>query len=141
MLHTRPPDTDPLAAIQAILRRYPQARCEDSPQHVTVFPADEQGFAVEFVVRESSPVRYAVNCDGWHKEFSALDEALACFTSALSESTRLEVTLRGSTPYRWTLQLRGRRGWESLGTTSTWQLAFWRSKRIMYLQNHLLEAA
>ena len=141
MPHTRTQDTDPLAAIQAILRRYPQAKCEDSPQHVVVFPANDQGFAVEFVVRESHPVRYAVNCDGWHKEFSTLDDALGCFTSALSDSTRLEVSLRGSTPYRWTLQLRGPRGWQRLGTTSTWQLAFWRPKRIIYLQNHLLEAA
>jgi hypothetical protein len=141
MSHARTSDTDPLAAIQAILRRYPQAKCEDSPQHVAVFPANDQGFAVEFVVRESPPVRYAVNCDGWHKEFSTLDDALACFTSALSDSTRLEVLLRGSTPYRWTLQLHGPRGWESLGTISTWQLAFWRPKRIAYLQNHLLEAA
>jgi hypothetical protein len=144
MLHdTSTQDSDPLAAVQGILRRYPQAKCQDSPEHVTVLPANDQGFAVEFVVQESrsQPTRYAVNCDGWHKEFSDFDEALSCFTSALSDSTRLEVWLRGSTPYSWTLQRRAPRGWESLGTASSWQLAFWRPRRVLYLQNHLLEAA
>jgi hypothetical protein len=144
MVHdTSTQDPDPLAAVQAILRRYPQARCQDSPQHVTVLPANDQGFAVEFVVQESGsrPTRYAVNCDGWHKEFRDIDAALNCFIAALSDSNRLEVWLRGSNPYRWTLEHRARHGWESLGTISSWQLAFWRPRRILYLQNHLLEAA
>jgi hypothetical protein len=115
--HSSAAQADPLAAVQAILRRYPQAQCEDSPTHVTVLPLDEGGYAVEFVVAErgSGAARFAVNCDGWHREFRDFDTALSCFTSALSDSTRLKVWVRGSTPYKWTLQRRGRRGWESLG--------------------------
>ena len=134
---------DPLAAIQAILRRYPQAECEDSPKHVTVLPLDDEGFAVEFVVAEqrSGVARFAVSCDGWHREFLDFDNALACFTSALSDSTRLEVWVRGSTPYKWTLQRRARRGWESMGSVGSWFVPLWRRRRIIYRRNHLLEAA
>jgi hypothetical protein len=98
---------------------------------------------VEFVVGERGPgaTRFAVNCDGWHREFQDFDAALSCFTAALSDSTRLEVWLRGSTPYNWTLQRRAGRGWEDISAVSSWFVAFWHGRRIIYLQNHLLEAA
>ena len=55
---------DPIAAIQAKLRKYPQARVESSPTRVTVFPLDATGFEVSFTLR---PPGCLVCCEGWHE--------------------------------------------------------------------------
>jgi hypothetical protein len=133
------PDTrDPIAAIQARLRRYPQARVEVTPNRVTVLPADTSGFEVTFA---DLGKRYIVACDGWHEHFDSQDEALECFALALSPSARLRVSRRGRTAYRWQFQIRNGAEWVPVSETGQLFYPFWMRRTTVYLQNRLLEAA
>ncbi len=130
---------DPIAAIQAKLRKYPQARVESSPTRVTVFPLDATGFEVSFTLR---PPGCLVSCEGWHEEFTDAESALACFAFALSPAARLRVTRRGGFSYRWQLQARTNGGeWAGDSEVGLWLFPFWARREVVYLQNRLLEAA
>jgi hypothetical protein len=131
-------DQDPIAAIQARLRRFPQARVEATETRVTVFPLDSTGFTVGFQIHGD---RYLVTCDGWHEEFEAQGPALDCFGMALSPAARLRVTQRGTFAYKWQCQILRDGAW--CGTTETGLLffPFWRRRTVVYLQNRLLTAA
>ncbi len=131
---------DPIAALQAILRRYPQARVASEPGRVIVEPLDSDGFIVSFKDRRRG--RYRVDCAGWHAEFADETLAVGCFTSALSPACRLEVWRRGGAPYRWELQSVRNGEWVSNGAVSNILVPFWRRPRqVVFLQNRLLEAA
>ncbi|MBK6779902.1 MAG: hypothetical protein IPG75_10060 [Gemmatimonadetes bacterium] len=130
---------DPIAAIQAILRKFPQARVESSSTRVTVLPLDASGFRVTFEVRATG---CHVACEGWHEEFAAQHPALRCFMFALSPAARLRVTRRGGFSYRWELQGRTDSGvWAGASEVRLWFFPFWAATEVVYLQNRLLEAA
>ena len=130
---------DPIASIQALLRKYPQARVESSPSRVTIFPQDDTGFVVSFEVLAA---RCRVFCEGWHADFQDADSALDCFTLALSPAARLRVTRRRGFSYRWELQSRTERGtWAGESEVRLFLFPFWGHKEVVYLQNRLLEAA
>ena len=131
-------DDDVIALLQGKLRKHPHVRYEASPSHITILPLDATGFGVEVILQ---PHWYSVRCDGWYGAFANATDAVAFVELALSESARLEVWIRGETAYRWTFQKRQGRGWEPVsGRRSIWA-PFWRRRRILYLQNRLLEAA
>jgi len=130
---------DPIAAVQVILRKYPQARVESSPARVTVYPVDATGFEVSLKIHKSA---CHVFCEGWHEEFADPESALHCFASALSPASRLRVTRRGGVAYRWELQGRDASGqWVGVSEVGRWLFPFWARKEVVYLQNQLLEAA
>ena len=129
---------DPIAAIQATLRRYPQAQAEGTAHRVSVAPLNAEGFRVAFTDRGG---RYRVDCDGWHAEFRDATLAIGCFTSALSPKCRLKVWRRGGEAYSWELQTLSEGNWASVGAVTNWLIPFWRPREIVILQNRLLEAA
>jgi hypothetical protein len=129
---------DPIAAIQARLRKYPQVRSVASPHEVVVFPLDASGFTVRF--RELG-AHSRVECGGWRGEFQELDAALECFIAALGPASRLQVRLRGRWPYRWQLQRWQDGHWFALQETGHVLFPFWLRENRNYLQNRLLEAA
>ena len=133
-----PDDADLIDVLQAKLRRYPHVRYEGSAYHLSILPLDEHGFRIDVIVRQHS---YSVSCDGWYTQFREASDALDCVELALSESTRLEVWVRGKTRYRWILQRRSKQGWATVGERTALLRPFWRRRRIVYLQNRLLEAA
>jgi hypothetical protein len=96
------------------------------------------GFTVIFRELADS---FQVVCDGWYAHFEFADEAVTCFLDALSRATRLRVTLRGPTPYRWQLERRVAERWLPLVERARVWSPFWRRRSVVYLQNQLLEAA
>jgi hypothetical protein len=130
--------SDPIALIQARLRKYPQARYDASIGGVVVFPIDASGFTVRF--RDLGD-HFRVECDGWRGEFAAADAAIECFVAALGAGARLHVRRRGRWPYRWQLQFARDGRWESLPEAGRLFFPFWRSSNLVYLQNRFLEAA
>ena len=137
-LRSRVPDYDPFAVIQGRLRPYPQAQYEASKNSIEVYPVTASGFRVVFRELEDS---FQVACDGWYAHFEFADEAVACFLQALSPAARLRVVRRGQTPCRWQLEIREADSWRSLVERARVVAPFWRRRSIVYLQNHLLEAA
>ena len=129
---------DPIAEIQARLRKYPQARVEIATDRVIVYPTGPKGFEVGFRIRAR---RYHVHCSGWHEEFDTSVEALNCFGFALSSACRLKVTSRGRMAYRWELQYHRDGHWVADSVVGLWFFPFWRPAEVTYLQNDLLEAA
>lgn len=137
-IRSRVPDYDPFAVIQARLRPFPQARYEASENAIEVYPVAVGGFRVAFRELEDS---FQVACDGWYAHFEFADEAVASFLQALSPAVRLRVVFRGQTPCRWQLEVRGAEHWQSLVERARPFTPFWRRASVVYLQNHLLEAA
>ena len=129
---------DPLAAIRALLQKYPQARSESSPTHLTVHPPDAGGFRVTFREHDG---RFLVECDGWHQDFADAGKALDCFAIALSPASRLKVSRRGTLDCGWQLEIFNGTEWVGLEEISRDSPPLWKSVKIVHLQNRLLEAA
>jgi len=129
---------DPIAEIQARLRKYPQARTHITADSAIVFPTSPTGFEVGFRVGAGT---YRVHCWGWHEEFTSSEEALDCFGFALSKACRLKVSTRGGMAYRWELQAEREGRWVGDSVVGLWFFPFWRRLQVTYLQNNLLEAA
>jgi hypothetical protein len=128
----------PLAAIKAMLRKYPQARSEGSTTHLTVLPPDANGFRVTF--REQA-AGFVVECDGWHQDFADAAKALDCFAIALSPASRLKLSRRGTLDCAWQLEIYNGTEWVGLTEVALPTYPLWRPVKIVHLQNRLLEAA
>jgi hypothetical protein len=132
---------DPLAAAQAILRNYPQARSEATGTEVTVYPVDASGFEVTL---RSAGSLYEVCCGGWRQVVPDSRAALDLFLKALSPACRLKVTLRGGHGWRWQLQVMTGAEWRPLEEIRLLVFPFGGGldrDQIVYLQNRILEAA
>ncbi len=134
-------------AIDEIKNRFqkdPQVKSEIEGNRATIFPLDENGFAVSLV--DSSP-GYTVSFDAWHEEYEDVEKALDAFAFGLSDDCRLKVTYRGNFAHIWTVEERNENGeWlscEWIGLNEMGLLApplFWLKKRCVYLQNSLLKS-
>ncbi len=121
--------------IKAKLAKYPQAECKSDDFSISVFPSSDEGFTVSFYEQERN---FAVSFNGWHEEFQDQDEAMNCFAFGLSTECRLKESLRGGTPYKWTVQSCEDGMWVDDSSTGLLLVPFWRKKEIRYLQNGLL---
>ena len=128
---------DTIAKVREKLRRFPDARIEETETSITVRPPTHQGFPVGLYVRED---HFEVYCEGWHEYFEDEEEAIRCFGFALSTACRLAVTLRGASATSWTLEYRDGDGWQPTSLTALIFVPFWRKKRVVYRYNSLLEA-
>jgi hypothetical protein len=124
-----------IAEVDRRLARYPEARYSIEVGRISVHPADEDGFTVGL---EEGDGKFTVFFDGWHEHFTERAEALDCVAFGLSASCRLAVVYRGSTPVRWTVEALGTGGWEPESTTGLIFYPYWRRRRLVHLQNHLL---
>ena len=131
-------DADLFSVLQAKLRRYPHVRYEAAPDQMRILPLNQDGFRIDVVLHAQV---YSVWFEGWYKQFQSAADAIECIELALSESARLEVWVRGNTQYRWIFQRRSERGWDTVGARSAVFRPFWRRRRVLHLQNQLLEAA
>jgi hypothetical protein len=130
-------DSDPIAALQAALRRYPQAHYDLSSDRVVVEPIGADGFRVAFFDLRG---RFRVACAGWQADFDDVETAVGCFTSALTTSCRLKVWRRGGRPHRWELQTFREDQWVVVGSVGLLFYAFWRRPELAFLQNRFSEA-
>ena len=83
---------------------------------------------------------FTVGFEGWHETFLDAKEALNCFAFGLSEACRLEVEFRGRMATKWAVQSLNDGSWVTESEVGLIFIPFWRKKRIVYRQNHLLPA-
>ena len=123
--------------IKTMLSAYPDVRYSESADGIEVHPRDQSGFTVGLRVTPSS---FTVYFEGWHEEFTSEDEALGCFAFGLSPKCRLAVVFRGNTETKWVVEGFENGAWTSDSETGLLLQPFWRSARVEYRQNRILNA-
>jgi hypothetical protein len=124
--------------IKTKLTAYPDVQYSESADGIEVHPSDQSGFTVGLRI---TPSGFTVNFDGWHEEFTSEDEALACFAFGLSTKCRLAVVFRGDTATKWVVEGLENGVWTPDSETGLLLQPFWRSPRVEYRQNRVLNAA
>jgi hypothetical protein len=122
--------------IKARLSNYPNVQYSERHNYLEVHPADPSGFLVGL---EISSGGYRVFFEGWHEEFASEEEALNCVVFGLSSKCRLAVMFRGNKPTKWTVEGFQDGAWTSDSVTGLFLQPFWRSARIEYFQNRVLD--
>jgi hypothetical protein len=123
--------------IKAKLSAYSDVRYSEGPDQIEVHPRDPSGFTVGLRIARPG---FTVYFDGWHEEFTSEDEALNCFAFGLSPKCRLAVVLRGNTETKWVVESLENGLWKADSETGLLLQPFWRSARVEYRQNRLLDA-
>jgi hypothetical protein len=129
---------DAIAALQALLHKYPQVRYSAARDRITIHPISAEGFEITLIVR---PAGCSVSFEGWHEDYPDTAEALEVVGFGLSRAARLAVAYRDRTPYKWTLEAERAGKWVSVSAVGLLLYPFWLRKRIRFLQNRVLEAA
>ncbi len=129
---------DAIAALQALLRRYPHVQYTATAKQLTIHPVTADGFEILLSVESQT---YRVAFEGWHESYPDVGEALDVIGLGLSPTARLEVQYCGRAPHRWTLQVDRGGQWVSVSDVGLLFYPFWRSRRVRHLQNRLLQAA
>jgi len=125
--------------IESKLRKYPSAQFSVSGDMITVQPTDSEGFSVWLTEKRPG---YTVGYDGWHDEFEDEEDALAAFDFGLSEDCRLKVIQRGEIDCAWIVEGRDADGrWSGDSTTGLLFTPFWKKRKTIYRQNHLIADA
>lgn len=127
---------NPIEEIKARLTKYSEVAFRETSDSIEVLPRDESGFTVGLYVAEREAV---VHFDGWHEHFSSAEDALECFAFGLSSACRLRVECRGMTAVKWTVESLDEGAWVEDGTTGLLLTPFWRSRSVLYKQNHLID--
>jgi hypothetical protein len=125
-------------SIKMKLAKYPGVSYSETLTSIEVRPGNDTGFTVSLYVHNNGAT---VHFDGWHETFDAEDDALNCFAFGLSEECRLQVVYRGSMPTRRVVESLRDGSWVPDTETGLILFPFWRRKRVVYRQNHLLPAA
>ncbi len=126
-----------IAKLRERLQRYPNARVEATETSLTVYPPNAEGFPVTL---QESPGEYMVTLEGWHEDFTDEGEAIDCVGMALSSRSRLAITYRGNSPVKWALEFFDEGSWRSTSVTGLIFTPFWRTKRLVYHSNTLLDS-
>jgi hypothetical protein len=124
-----------VAKIRQKLASYPEVRHVATDSSVVIEPFEDSGFSVGL---EQHRRGYTVSFEGWHEEFASSEEALDCFAFGLSEACRLRVTYRGHTAVKWAVQAGEAGEWIEDSEVGLLFVPFWRQRRVVVLQNHLL---
>ena len=128
-----------MSAIDTIrekLTNYPELSYSVTDNTIRIDPPSVDGFSVWLT---EGATAWTVGFDGWHGDFDREEDALDCFAMGLSDACRLEITLRGDVPYKWTLRCKTEDGWEYHSTIGTFLFPFWRRKRIEYRHNDVMK--
>jgi len=126
---------NPIEEIKTRLRNYPHIKYETSESSITVLPGSDKGFKVGF---EGAPGHYLVSFNGWHEEFTDVNEALNCLAFGLSDECRLKEHRRGGFAYRWTVESKQNDEWVADSETGLFLFPFWKRAEVVYLQNNLI---
>jgi hypothetical protein len=126
---------DPIAELERRLAKHPELRFEATASSVAVQAPSPEGFAVSFVV---SGTECTVHFEGWHEDFTSVEQALDCFAFAFSGRSRLAITYRGRIPVKWVLEHLEEGAWQADSEVGHFLVPFWKPKRVVYRQNPML---
>jgi hypothetical protein len=122
--------------IREKLARYPELTWKVNGDSVCIFPASTSGFSVGM---KTDRGRFEVYFDGWHEHFDNEEEALDCFAFGLSDQCRLKIVRRGNIACSWTVESRSGGEWTEDSTVGLLFIPFWRTKRVEYRQNTVIQ--
>ena len=128
----------PIAELKEHLKSHPEIRYTETEHSIEIPAIDENGFDIVLL---DEGFRCTVYFDGWHDHFDAPDEAVSCVGFGLSDRCRLNVTMRGDFPQKWTVEYVEGGQWVEDSTTSLIFFPFWRPKTVVCLQNNVLREA
>jgi hypothetical protein len=131
-------DTTLVARARRRLARWPEVAYEATSSSLDIPAAKPGGFHIRLQHQRKG---YRVRFDGWTRTFDRDDDALDCLELGLSDSCRLAVTCRGSTPVAWTLEVREFGMWVPHRCTRRRLVPFWRPARTEYKQNDVITTA
>ena len=127
--------------LQLLIRKlelYPDLKYKISDSKIFVEKPREDGFSLGLTIDDRG---YNVSFDGWFKSFVNEQEALECFTFALSGKCRLKVYRKGNVDYKWTLQYKteidSKIEWHDDSTTGIQFYPFWKKEEVYFKQNNL----
>ena len=126
-----------LSVIRDKLNRHSNISYTETEISISVPPESSEGF--EVTIRESGD-NHIVSFDGWHEEFSDSTDAINCFGFGLTNRCRLKVDLKGSRPYRWTMQYFEHESWNDDSVVGLLAFQFWQRSSVQYLQNQHISA-
>jgi hypothetical protein len=115
------------------LKMYPELDFVKDKSSISVTPSG--GFTVWLTENDNN---ITVGFNGWHEEFTEQEEALDYFAFGLGSECRLKVYSRGTTEYKWVVQMLNDKKWFDGHETSLLFFPFWRKKQITYLQNGVI---
>ena len=116
--------------------KYPHIQFRENEDSIEILPELSEGFRVELKRNKNG---YTVYFDGWHESFENQDEAIDCVGFGLSNSCRLQITMRGSQHHKWVLESNRDGEWVQDSQTGLLFYPFWRQKSIVYKQNQLIQ--
>lgn len=126
---------EPLIEIQNRLKKHPLAKFVADENSISLYPASECGFMVEFHVSVGN--KFTVYFEGWHECFDDATEALNYFAFGLSKKCRLKTISRGGKPHRWMVQSCEGVNWVDDSETGLFLFPFWKKPEMKYLQNNI----
>jgi len=71
----------------------------------------------------------------WHDRFGSAEEAAKCFILGLTPAAYLEVSVKGRSPYKWTMFTHANGEWASIGHVHLMIYPYWRRPRVRSFQN------
>lgn len=122
--------------IKQKLEKYPHLKYEETSNSISIYPENEAGFIITL---EENSTNYTVAFDSWHEIFEDKEEALNCLAFGLSDSCRLKISSKGTTPYKWEVQAEENNEWFTDSETGLIFIPFWRKSVITYKQNNVLK--
>ena len=128
---------NPIQEVKNKLEKYPHIKYEEETNFINILPVNDSGFTIQLEVNPSS---YTVAFEGWHESFEDAEEALNCLAFGLSDSCRLKITYRGTSPQKWEVQAKEENNgsWYTDSETGLIIFKFWHKPKVTYKQNSLL---
>jgi hypothetical protein len=112
-----------------------QVRYEAGADFIRVLPTRPVGFPVK--IEWVWGTHFTVFLDGWHQDFDSYEEAVRCFTLAVSGHYRLKTRSKGGFRFRWTVEYWDGSDWVEDSTSTDLFYPFWKPTSTNYLRNHL----
>jgi hypothetical protein len=127
---------DLIDRVAETLARYPHVPFRREGARIEVAAAGPEGFEVSIAALGDGQI---VHYGRWHERFTDPEQATGCFMLGLTPGARLQVTRRGGLAHAWTVEVRGRAGWNRVGTVGLLLFPFWKRKEVVTLQNRWIE--
>lgn len=127
---------EPIARIEAKLKKYPDARYELIQRGIRIAPPNARGFAI--TLTEEPPEWVVSFGQVSHSHFGDVEDALSYLAFGLSDRCRVREMTRGSMVQRAIVEARDGDTWKFMNTTGLLFFPFWRRKQEIVYQNNLV---